>query len=295
MHFKTLSKSFRPNMPLFKSIRYFFIVIILIGFISCHDNKPAGVQDLGKQYPDGPGSIILHGNKMPDDVFYDKLMQTSRLNLGGYAVIVPINMEAYQNFTQRLYSGLQERGLMAIYVLDPVRKAMKVRSEMVKIEGARLVVFVGQFIEKLTNLPADNPLTGAIQNAYSTGATVAFVGPTSALAGEIILRKKPDTSGNYPQGQMENYRFVTGLNLLPGTIIDATFSGAVYADFGELRKLIRSRKMAYIGLLKPGKAMIRNGNVVNIGSHDLVWLPRKKGAKNNNWKMILPNGKSQIN
>jgi cyanophycinase-like exopeptidase len=294
MDFKNKSIALRLTLSQGKNKLFFSFIILLFGLLSCHNNSSTGVENLRDQYSTGKGSIILKGNNSTDDALFDLLMQTSRLNLGGYAAIVPVNKDAWHNFTSPVYSGLQDRGLMAIYVLDPAAKSMTIKSEMVKIEGARLIIFVGQNIGELTNLPEDNPLSTALKKAFQKGATLAFIGPSAALAGDSILRKKPDLPGTYPQGRMENYRFVKGLNLLPETIIDANFSGAVYADFGELRELLSSKAMAYVGLLRPGKIIIRNDEIVNIGQHKVIWLSGKKVSKRNQWKMILPNGKARV-
>jgi cyanophycinase-like exopeptidase len=269
--------------------------IFLFGFLisasfSCSGDKSKKVTDLETYELSGSGKLILYGKSNPDDFLISQLIRTSGIENGGYVVIVPIDEAGREYLAERAFQSLMKHRLMAIYVLAPLQQALESRPEIVKVEGARTIIFVGRFLKEFLDLPADNPFSVAVKKAYSNGSTLAFLGPNMALAGQKVLRKAPLLPGQFPDGNSENYRFNNGLSVVPEIILDATFANSVISEYGELKQLIEETNLAYIGLGKSSFVIIDDGKLTNKGTQQVVYLPQNQSNKNKSWKSILPDG-----
>lgn len=267
---------------------------LLILMLSCTNSGTSGVKDLDGNQEKEPGRVILTGDKDVGNDFFETLIEVSEIHLGGYAVIIPIGEINREVFAGLIYEGLMKHRIMAIYVLDPLPGSIQVKSEMVKVKGARVIVFVGKYINSFLDLPAGNELALAVHHAFGNGATVAFTGPTAAFAGTKILRRNPNEPGTFSKGERESYHIRLGLNLIPETICDATFAAAVHGNFGELRELIMNEDFNYIGLRSESMALIRNKRLQNIGPNDLIYYPGQNANPENKWKKIVPGGKVRL-
>jgi cyanophycinase-like exopeptidase len=271
------------------------LLSFLFGFLisanfSCSGDKSKKVTDLETYELSGSGKLILYGESNPDDYFISQLIRSSGIENGGYVVIVPIDHTGRESLAEIAFQSLMKHRIMAIYVLAPVQQAMESRTEMVKVEGARAIIFVGRFLKELLDLPADNPFSVAVKKAYSNGSTLAFLGPNMALAGQKVLRKAPLLSGQFPDGSRENYQLNNGLSVVSEMILDATFANSVISEYGELKQLIEETNLSYIGLGKSSFVIIDDGKLTNKGTQQVVYLPQNQSNKNKSWKSILQDG-----
>ncbi len=271
------------------------LLSFLFGFLisanfSCSGDKPQKVTDLETYELSGSGKLILYGKSNPDDYFISQLIRSSGIENGGYVVIVPIDHTGRESLAEIAFQSLMKHRIMAIYVLAPVQQAVESRPEMVKVEGARAIIFVGRYLKEFLDLPVDNPFAVAVKKAYSNGSTLAFLGPNMALAGQKVLRKAPLLPGQFPDGSRENYQLNNGLSVVPEIILDATFANSVISKYGELKQLIEETNLAYIGIGKSSFVVIDDGKLTNKGTQQVVYLPQNKSNKNKSWKSILPDG-----
>jgi len=284
-------KLFRMKTLILKPVT---LITLLVMTFSCTHSGSSGVKDLDNDQIKRPGKVILTGDKETGNDFFEILIEVSGIHRGGYAVIIPIGDINREVFAGVIYEGLMKHRIMAIYVLDPLPESIRVKSEMVKIKGARVIVFVGKHIQSFLDLPAGNELALAVMHAYENGATVAFIGPSAALAGTKVLRRNPNQPGTFSKGERESYQIRQGMNLIPGTIFDATFAAAVNGNFGNLRGMIMDENVNYIGLRSESMALIHNNKMHNIGPNDLIYYPGRNSNPDRKWKKIVPEGKVRM-
>jgi cyanophycinase len=222
-----------------KSISQLTIVLIIAAsliFTSC-------------QKPDKKGKLFIVGGGRISPAMIDKMITESKLNEGGYGIILPMSSEEPDSAIVEHKPGFVERGCSNIWGLQFKKGEAFSQVKIDSIRNARLIFISGGDQSRFMDIIAGTQICQAIHDAFNNGSVIGGTSAGASLMSKTMVTgnelKYPDNTGTFNSMEANNVEVVEGLGFLENVVIDQHFI-----------KRKRLNRQVCISIENPGKLCV---------------------------------------
>jgi len=198
-----------------KTFSFFYtLLVVILFFYGCQSTQSGDL--CGPDQEKKPiGKVFLVGERLiKSEVLYD-IIHASGLDTRGYSLILTSEDIAGSKEISDLVKALNYFKIRANHVIS-IRDSLSIKtSDEIAIRNAQVIFLAFNSRTTHTAFLADSLLTAALKQAFSNGKSVVGIGPGAGLLGEITVTSTLD-----PQTFETEIKTTTGLNFLPGTLVD---------------------------------------------------------------------------
>lgn len=191
-------------------------VLVMMTFIlvSC-------TTDINHQYMNGDiadpiaKQVFLIGDGAYTKQSIDELIEKSGIRRQGFVVIIPTSFLPNDEKARALRNEFYNRLVRAVHILNLNPKSNIENTDILAIENASVLCFIGGKRNEFMNLANHTPLKTAILNAYEKGALIVGFGNASTLLPNQYLHFNTDTVHH-----SKSIIFSPGLGLIGKVFVD---------------------------------------------------------------------------
>ncbi|MCF8405736.1 MAG: hypothetical protein K9H58_17455 [Bacteroidales bacterium] len=201
----------------------------------------------------------------------ETIVKESEILKGGYVLLIPVGIPENDERLGNLKVRIEKVCPNAVHILELKYNSPELLpSQLVMVEGAKLIFFLGNRLGRFMNAPWSQDLTQVIRETYNSGTTIVGINKAGALVGEKIISGELQSSGAMITQLPPDIKLQNGLNLVPGFIFDCIYSNSIVADENAIRDFINKIKKTYVGVPSVGAIFLKEDNFVDLGENKTV-------------------------
>lgn len=266
-----INKFFRKReFELLKKILFTFFIMCVFPL--------AGVA----QEEDKKGSLFIIGGGSRPTSMVKKIIKESRLDEGGYAIILP--MASAEPDSSFYYANRQfaDLGINNIFkqVYDSITLPSKQKLDSLK--NARLIYIPGGDQDRFMKVVAGTPAANALKEAYRKGGMIAGTSAGAAVMSlEMITGtelKHPEYHSTFRNLEEQNLELKQGLGMLKNVIIDQHFVRRSRYN-RLLTAVIEYPEIKGIGIDESTAILVRGNEAEVVGDSQVVVFSNPEASK----------------
>lgn len=273
-----------------KRINFNIVLVVLIGVLLCNCNNLEKNRNPVKK--ERTKKILVSGSGRLTDDLIATLVEKSEVLGGGYILLIPVGILTSDESVLFLKNKIENACPNAVHILNINNSIKLLPSQIIMVEGAKLIIFNGNNLEGFMNYKYIESLSQAIRNAYNNRSTIVGLNYAGGLMGDKIIRRKYPLQETTNIKLSENLKLIDGLNLVQGVIIDCKFSNNLEDEVNSPKVFIDQLNYKYIGIRTVGLAYLEESVLHNMGESDITMKPEGVEAE---WTSIKVSRKKDIN
>jgi cyanophycinase len=249
-------------------IPVFLVILSCFAYSSCQKVKK-------------DNKLFIIGGGAISPAMIDKMILESKLNEGGYGVILPMSSEEPDSAIVEHKPGFVERGCSNIYSLQFKKGEAFSQAKIDSIRNAKLIFISGGDQSRFMDIIAGTSIAETIHQAVENGSLLCGTSAGASLMSKTMVTgnelKYPDGSGNFITMEASNVELINGLGMLEKVVIDQHFI-----------KRKRLNRLVSICMENPGKVcvgideataiFVHGNNAIVYGKNQVVVLRNKKAT-----------------
>lgn len=247
------------------------------------------------------GKLFIIGGGTVTSAMIDKMILESKIDKGGYGIILPMSSEEPDSAILEFRTLFSERGCNNVYGLNFRKGEQFSEAKIDSIRNASLVFMSGGDQSRFMDIISGTPVKKAVHEVFEKGGVIGGYSAGAALMSERMITgnelKYPDNSVNYKSIEEKNIEIIEGMGMLQTVIIDQHF-----IKRKRLNRLISAcienpRKMC-VGIDESTAIFVDNNKATIYGLNQVIVLHNSSsgtkvengllGAKNLGLDVFLP-------
>jgi len=245
-----------------KAVHTLWVLMILTFILlSCTSEINHQHMNGGKDKP-AVKQVLLIGDGAYTKQSIDDLIKKSGIRRQGFVVIVPTSFLPNDEKARALQYEFYKRLVRAVHILNLNPKSNIENTDILAIENASVLCFIGGKRNEFMNLANHTPLKSAILNAYDKGALIVGFGNATTLLPNQYLNFNTDTIHH-----SKSIIFSPGLGLIGKVVVENRVN--FKNDEAEIQKEVEKQHCIVLGLDDQACVWISDSNAIVIGEKEV--------------------------